>query len=64
METSLYPYMKKMPITADCFSFMHERGYDLYDFTEFQRRPLDGALGQADLAFARRGGHLRQSNNW
>ncbi len=64
METSLYPYMEKMPITADCFYFMHERGYDFYDFTEFQRRPLDGALGQADFAFAKRGGQLRQSNKW
>ena len=64
METSLYPYMEKMPITADCFSFMHERGYDFYDLTEFLRRPLDGALGQVDLAFTKRGGHLRQSNKW
>lgn len=64
LETSLYHFMKGMPTTADCINFMAERGYELYDVTEFLRRPLDGALGQIDLAFALRGGALRSSDGW
>jgi FkbM family methyltransferase len=64
LETSLYPFMNGMPLTVDCMTFMAERGYDLYDVTEFLRRPLDGALGQIDLAFALRTGTLRSSDRW
>jgi FkbM family methyltransferase len=64
METSLYCFMEGTPTTADCIAFMNERGYDLYDVTDFLRRPKDGALGQIDLAFALRGGRLNHSNNW
>ena len=64
LETSLYHFMKGMPTTADCIRFMAERGYELYDVTEFLRRPLDGALGQIDLAFALREGTLRSSDRW
>jgi FkbM family methyltransferase len=64
LETSLYHFMKDMPTTADCIMFMAERGYELYDVTEFLRRPLDGALAQIDLAFALREGTLRSSDKW
>jgi len=64
LETSLYHFFKDMPTTADCIMFMAERGYELYDVTEFLRRPLDGALGQIDLAFALREGTLRSSDRW
>jgi FkbM family methyltransferase len=64
METSLYHFQKGLPVTADCINFMAERGYELYDVTEFTRRPFDGALGQIDLAFALRDGNLRKSNLW
>lgn len=64
METSLFQFMNRMPTTHDCITFMSDRGYDLYDVTEYLRRPLDGALGQIDLAFARRDGALRSSHDW
>ena len=64
LETSLFRYMDGMPTTAECFSFMLERGYEFYDVTEYLRRPFDGALGQIDLAFAKRIGLLRQCAKW
>lgn len=64
LETSLFSFWPAQPTTRDCIEFMHQRGYDLYDLTEWLRRPSDGALGQVDLAFARRGGYLRRSNVW
>lgn len=64
LETSLYQFVPGMPVTFDCIKFMEENGYVLYDITEYLRRPLDGALGQVDLAFALRNGRLRQSNAW
>lgn len=64
LETSLFRFMKGAPTTAECILFMAERGYELYDVTEFLRRPYDGALGQIDLAFALRDGALRSSSKW
>ena len=64
LETSLYRFMPGMPMTADCIQFMAERGYDLYEVLGGLRRPLDGALGQVDLAFAKTGGSLLLSNEW
>jgi len=64
LETSLYRFLPNMPLAIDCLNFMAERGFELYDVTESLRRPLDGALGQIDLAFARAGGLLRRSSSW
>lgn len=43
---------------------MADYGYELYDFTAFQKRRYDGALGQAEVAFARRDGILRRHQDW
>ena len=64
LETNIYKFMPTMPVTLDCMNFMHEHGYDFYDVTDYLRRPLDGALGQIDLAFAKSDGVLRKSDNW
>lgn len=64
LETSLFPFMEGQPVTREIVEFMHERGYELYDVIEYIRRPYDGALGQVDLAFAKRDGILRADNRW
>jgi len=64
LEASLFAFMEGMPLVEDCVAFMRERGYALYDVPGFLRRPRDGALGQIDLAFAKREGRLRNSNQW
>jgi FkbM family methyltransferase len=64
LETSLFEFMPRMPITRQVISFMSDRGYELYDITEFLRRPFDGALGQVDLAFVKSRGMFRTDSRW
>jgi len=63
LEVSMFASERK-PGLATVIEFMNERDFQAYDFCGFLRRPLDGALGQADIAFARSGGALRNSKKW
>jgi FkbM family methyltransferase len=64
LETSLYRFMEGQPLLREVIAFMGDRGYEVYDITEYLRRPLDGALGQIDIAFAKQDGSLRHSHQW
>jgi FkbM family methyltransferase len=64
LEVSLYEFSPGTPVLQEVINFMNTRGYDTYDVCGYSRRPLDGALGQVDIAFARRDGILRKSSNW
>jgi FkbM family methyltransferase len=64
IEVSLFAFSYNGPIFSEVIQFMKERGYEIYDIPGYLRRPFDGALGQVDLAFAKREGILRQSNEW
>ncbi len=64
LETSLFEFTQGTPILSEVIKFMSERGYEIYDFPGFLRRPYDGALAQIDVCFAKRNGLLRSSNAW
>ena len=64
LEVSLFRFEKNWPVLHEVVAFMQSRGFAVYDFAGFMRRPRDGALGQADVCFARENGILRQSSNW
>lgn len=64
LEVSLFPFFPNIPIFREVVEFMGERGYEVYDIPGYLRRPMDGALGQLDVAFAKRDGILRQSSGW
>jgi FkbM family methyltransferase len=64
MEVSLYASPPGRPLVADVVKFMTERNYKLFDIPGFLRRPLDGALGEVDLAFVLIGGSLDLNQNW
>jgi FkbM family methyltransferase len=66
LEVSFFSFGNNMEIPgfSDVVSFMLERGYVVYDFPGFLRRPYDGALGQCDICFVKKDGFLRASNNW
>jgi FkbM family methyltransferase len=66
LEVSLISFddVPGMPELKEVVDFMFEKGYVAYDFPGFLRRPLDGALGQCDIAFAKKEGSLRASNKW
>jgi FkbM family methyltransferase len=44
--------------------FMDRRGYQVYDICGYWRRPVDDALGQVDLVFARADGPLCRDRRW
>jgi FkbM family methyltransferase len=64
IETALISGTSGWPITREVIDFMADRCYELYDITEFLRRPYDGALGHVDIAFVKRDGFLRLGNRW
>lgn len=66
LEVSLFPFndVPGMPVIAEVINFMLDRNYVVYDFPGFLRRPLDGALGQCDIAFVKKDSFLRKSKEW
>lgn len=64
VEVSLVASMVGAPLASEVVGFMRERGYEIYDLPGYFRRPLDGALGQVDIAFAKAAGLLRKSPRW
>jgi FkbM family methyltransferase len=54
----------RQPITRETIAFMSDRGYELYDITEYLRRLSDGALGQVDLAFVKSRRMFRSKSSW
>jgi len=64
LETSFYKFFPAQPLASEAIAFMAARGYEFYDIVGHLQRPYDGALGQADFAFARRGGQLMASAAW
>lgn len=64
LEVPLVDAPEQWSSFAEIINFMAEREYVPYDFTSFQRRPFDGAVGLCELAFARRAGQLRSFGGW
>jgi FkbM family methyltransferase len=64
LEVSLVEFEPRMPIASEVVKFMAQAGYEVYDLAGYMRRPHDGALGQLDIAFAKRDGFLRRSSKW
>ncbi len=64
LETSFYQFFPEQPLASEAIAFMAAREYEPYDIVGHLRRPHDGALGQVDFAFARKGGLLMSSSRW
>jgi FkbM family methyltransferase len=64
LETSLFESMPRQPTAREVIAFMSDRGYELYDITEYLRRPADGALAYIDLAFVKSRGMFRANWGW
>jgi len=64
LETSLWSFWPDAPLIGDVVAWMRERGFAIYDFWGGHLRPLDGALAQIDIAFAREGGVLRSKQDY
>ena len=64
IEVSLFEFMEGQPVFSDVIVFMKERGYVVYDFPGFSRRPFAGSLGQVDICFVKNEGLFRKNNYW
>jgi FkbM family methyltransferase len=64
LEASLFHLYDGAPDITLVIKYLDAIGFVLYDVFGGDRRPLDGALAQVDLAFARRGGVLRRSHRY
>ena len=64
IEVSFFHFLPEQPLFYEVVHFMHNQGYVVYDVPRLSFRPLDGALAQADICFAKQDGMLRASHRW
>jgi FkbM family methyltransferase len=64
LEMQFFRFAPEMLLLHEGIAWMTARGFVPYEFVDFLRRPLDGAMGQCDLLFARAGHPLVGSNAW
>ncbi|GGY54984.1 FkbM family methyltransferase [Parvularcula lutaonensis] len=65
LEASMFRFWgEHHPDFFDIVSFMNDQGFAVYDLLDGMFRPLDKALGQIDIAFARKDGFLRENTSW
>jgi FkbM family methyltransferase len=64
MECQFFPFCEDMRTLDLTVADMSARGFVPYEFVDFLRRPLDGAMGQCDILFARRGHRLLADTRW
>lgn len=64
MECTFIAFCDEMRTLDKSIAFMSERGFIPYEFVDFLRRPLDGAMGQCDILFARRDHTLISDLRW
>jgi FkbM family methyltransferase len=65
MEVGMYHYWgPQTPDFSQVIEYMHSAGFVPYDLFGYLPRPLDGALGQIDIAFVKENGPLRRSHAW
>jgi FkbM family methyltransferase len=64
LESQLHRFSPEMWLAQEAIAWMIQRGYRLYDIADIRRRPLDGALGEADLVFVKDHSALFQDCRW
>jgi FkbM family methyltransferase len=62
IEVSLFEFFEGGPVLKDVVGFMHAREFAAYDVIGWQYRPLDQAMAQLDIAFAKERGLLRATH--
>jgi FkbM family methyltransferase len=62
LEVSLFRFLEGVPDFYDVIAYMKGRGFVVYDIFGGSLRPVDGALGQVDIAFVKEGGIFRTTH--
>ncbi|HEY0172642.1 MAG TPA: FkbM family methyltransferase [Pyrinomonadaceae bacterium] len=63
-ELNFLDIHKNVPLVSEVIAWLDERGWVAYDVCGLTRRPLDGALWQADLIFVPKDSPLRTNKAW
>jgi FkbM family methyltransferase len=63
-EVNLLDIHKDVPLLHEMTGWLFQRGYVAYDISGLGRRPLDGALWQADMIFVRQDDALRADKGY
>jgi FkbM family methyltransferase len=63
-EVNLLDIHQSVPLLAEVIAWLNDRDWVAYDICGLTRRPLDGALWQADFIFVPRGSSLRSDKRW
>lgn len=63
MEVTLLE-LDPSPLVLEMMNFMDSRGFQLYDITQFMRRPYDKALYQCDFLFIRKSSPYISEKRW
>jgi hypothetical protein len=63
-EVNLLDIHAGASLMAELIGWLNERDFVAFDVCDFVRRPLDRALWQIDMIFARRNGPLRADKRW
>ena len=64
LEVSMFQLMKDAPQFYDVVVYMKNLGFVVYDIFGESFRPLDGALGQIDMAFVKENGRFRSNHQY
>jgi FkbM family methyltransferase len=64
MECQFIRFCDEMRTLDATIADLSARGFVPYEFVEFLRRPLDGAMGQCDILFVRRTSPLVADRRW
>lgn len=64
LEVSYRQVYEGAPLAHEMIATMGDYGYRIYDVCSYDQRPVDGALAQSDIAFARPTSGLFQHEGW
>ena len=64
MECQFFPFCDDMSTLDETIGYMSARGFIPYEFVDYIRRPLDGAMGQCDILFVQKKHQLISNTRW
>ena len=64
LEVQFFRYEPSMWLVHESIAWMTDRGFRPYEIVDVLRRPYDGAMGQCDILFVRKGHWLLSKNLW
>jgi len=64
MECQFFPFCDDMRTLDETFAYMSAHDFIPYEFVDYIRRPLDGAMGQCDILFVRKDHPLISNVRW